>query len=343
MFNLYITESALKNIVLSEGQKPLESRSYLYKIIRRLRVIYVSANKPDISWRQQLEPDHHLALDFSQSDYIANIPAHPETVLQHPSSLFILDISVAESEAIKKSFGVLCMSSKQAHAASLLDINDEHTTGNGEPFGNGWATVLKGLGDIPSNALLLTDRYLFTRTSPRLGDGLTNVQSILNELLPMQFAGIYHVTIVFDRESLHASFTFDDIATRLNRLKQNLHRDYPINMEVLGITPDCEIYNKLHNRRIVSNYYIVKVEHKLAAFNGNKGTALQTITPQLLFTADSLNGSSSSPLKSIDYINAALRKFSRDLSELRDHSIYSYALNGKRMERCEEIKNRILK
>ena len=39
MFNLYITESALKNIVLSEGQKPQESRSYLYKIMRRLRVI----------------------------------------------------------------------------------------------------------------------------------------------------------------------------------------------------------------------------------------------------------------------------------------------------------------
>ncbi|MBP5345724.1 MAG: hypothetical protein J6Y99_05890 [Bacteroidales bacterium] len=343
MFNLFISESALRAIVQTEEQKPKADQSYLYKIIRLLPKLYVSAESADIAWSRNFPTGHPLPLDFSCSDYIRAIPTHPASVLQHPSSLFILDISALEAQAIQKSYGVLCMSSQQAHAASLLDVNDEHTTGNGEPFDKGWGTVLKSVHDLPSNALLLTDRYLFARTSPRLGDGLANVQSILNELLPLQFAAEYHVTIVFDKESLHPSYTFEDLATRLNRLKQNLHRDYPIHMEVLGITPDCEIYNKLHNRRIVSNYYIVKVEHKLAAFNGNKGTALQTITPQLLFTADSLNGSSSPPLKSIDYIHAALRQFSRDLAELRDHSIYRYALNGKHLDKCDGIINRILK
>jgi hypothetical protein len=122
-----------------------------------------------------------------------------------------------------------------------------------------------------------------------------------------------------------------------------LHRDYPINMEVVGITPSCEIYEELHNRRIVSNYYIVKAEHKLAAFNKNISTCQQTITPQVLFTVDSLNGNSTPPLKAIDHSIATIRDFSKSAPNLSNPSIYSYALNGKRMDKCMGIKNRLLK
>ena len=93
---------------------------------------------------------------------------------------------------------------------------------------------------------------------------------------------------------------------------------------------------------IISNYYLVEVSHKLAAFNGNKGTTMQAITPQVLFTLDSLNNHSTPPLKSIDQTIAALRKFSGSLPRLQDHSIYSYALNGRCVEQCEGIVSRLL-
>ena len=73
------------------------------------------------------------------------------------------------------------------------------------------------------------------------------------------------------------TYTFDDIASQLEIVKQQLKRDYPITMEVLGITSDCPIYNKLHNRMIISNYYMVEASHKLAAFNKEIGTARQLL------------------------------------------------------------------
>lgn len=94
---------------------------------------------------------------------------------------------------------------------------------------------------------------------------------------------------------------------------------------------------------ILINCFIVKAEHKLAAFDRNMGTAFQTITPQTLFTKDSLDRHSTSPLKSIEQTVSIIRNFSKSLPNQYDHSLYSYALNGKRVEKCNAIKNRLIK
>lgn len=320
MFNIIISQDVLERILTSEQKKPDKARSLLLELLQQQKI--------DVSPKLL--------------EYITCIPAHHEIVLQHPSSLFILDIPIVEAERIQKSYGVFCMSADAVDIAPLIDVNDEQTTGNQESLGKGWNTVLQGLRTIPSNALLLSDRYLFSKLSASQGNGIANVHAILDVLLPQRFLGEFHVTVVFDPQAVHKDYTFADIATRLNRIKQSLHRDYPITMEVLGITTKCPIYDKLHNRRIVSNYYIVKAEHKLAAFNGNKATSQQSITPQVLFTIDSLNGHSTPPLKSINQMASALRDFSRWIHTISDHSIYSYAVNGEWFERCGEIRNRLL-
>lgn len=273
-----------------------------------------------------------------------NLRQHPETVLKSPSSLYILDVQPAEALAIRRSFGVMCLSGDNPDIAPLIDVNDIHISNEHEKLGRGWDSVLDSVEKLPSNALLLTDRYLFAFRHPNAGDGLANIHDILNELLPQQFeGGDYHVTIVFDDRSKHSSYTFDEIATKLNRIKTQLGRNYPIMMEVLGITPDCSIYNKLHNRLIVSNYYLVEAGHKLAAFNKDQGTARQMLIPMTLFTEASLNGTSTPPLKAIEQTVSTLREFSKSLSQLSDHSVYLYAVNGKRMEKCMGIRNRLIK
>ena len=340
MFRIFIAETILKAIIEEEGKKIESSRSYIYKVLRERKTLYVSDDIPDKAWSECLKTEHNITADYSKSDYIKSIKDHPKTVLQHPSSLFILDITIAEAESIRTAFGVVCMSGKNVSTRFLIDTNDEHTIDEGEPFGNGWSTVLKSVKDVPSNALLLTDRYLFSATTPKYGNGVDNVQSILDTLLPKKFLGEYHVTIVFDNDSKSDNYKFNDIVYLLDNVKQALHRDYPINTEILGITSNSSIYDELHNRRIVSNYYIIKVEHKLAAFNKNVGTCLQTITPQMLFTVDSLNRNSTPPLKAIDHTIAAIREFSATAPK---SSGYCYALNDKRMEKCNGIKNRLLK
>lgn len=82
----------------------------------------------------------------------------------------------------------------------------------------------------------------------------------------------------------------------------------------------------------------------LVAFNKTVGTADQTITPQVLFTEDSLNRHSSAPLRSMEQIISTLREFSNSLSSpSTKHSSYDYAVNGQWMEKCMCIRNRLTK
>ena len=103
--------------------------------------------------------------------------------------------------------------------------------------------------------------------------------------------------------------------------------------------------HKLHNRMIISNYYLVEASHKLAAFNEDKGTARQMLIPMTLFTESSLNGNSTPPLDAIDHTLTTFHKFSKSLLYFPEsgHSTYLYAVNGKRMERFLSISNRLIK
>ena len=320
MFKVCISDAAYQRLVSAEEQKGTAGRSNLYKLLKQQPVQLLTASDNE------------------------RYRTHPEEVLKNPSALHILDMTHTEALAIQKTYGVMCMSSDCPDISPLIDVNDIHISNERERLGRGWDSVLDSVEKLPSNALLLTDRYLFAFRSPDAGDGLSNIHDILNELLPQQFSGgDYHVTVVFDDMSKHKSYTFDEIATKLNRIKTQLHRDYPIMMEVLGVTPDSSIYNKLHNRLIISNYYLVEAAHKLAAFNHDKGTARQTLLPMTLFTESSINGTSTPPLKAIDQTLSSLRDFSKSLSRLTDHSVYLYAVNGQRMEKCLGIRNRLIK
>ena len=320
MFKVIISDTTYQRIVGTEEQPTASGHSNLYKLLRQQPVVRLSAKDTE------------------------QLMSNPEDLLRHPSALYILDIPRLDAQAISQSYGVMCLSAEHPDISSLIDINDIHISNEREKLGRGWDTVLNSVERLPSNALLLTDRYLFAFNKPNAGDGIANIHNILRELLPQQFqGGDYHVTVIFDNINKATTYTFNDIATQLNRIKQQLGRPYPIMMEVLGITPDCSIYSKLHNRLIVSNYYMVEASHKLAAFNRDRGTARQTLLPLALFTESSLNGNSTPPLKAIDQTTATLSEFSKSLSRLHDHSVYYYAVNGKRMERCMAIRNRLIK
>jgi hypothetical protein len=269
---------------------------------------------------------------------------HPENVLKNPSALYILDISAADALAIQRMYGVMCLSSAAPDISPLIDINDEHTTEKKVPLGRGWDSVLDSVEHLPSNALILNDRYLFKTTNPIYGNGFDNVRSILTELLPCELHTKYHIAVIFDRDSIDPLYSFDIIAKRLNDIAQEFKKPYEIVTEVLGLSEGKDIYYKFHNRRIVSNYFVVKMDYSLAAFNKTEGTSEQTIIPQVLFTEDSLNNRSSAPLQSMQQITKALQSFSESLkSSSMNHNSYSYAVNGQRKERCLTITNRLIK
>ena len=317
MFKIYISDTIYHGIINRVEQSV---RPNLYKLLKQQPVQILTASENE------------------------EYKTHPENVMKNPSAVYILDITGAEALAIQRQYGVMCMSADNLDISPLIDVNDIHVSNEGEKLGRGWDSVLDSVEKLPSNALLLTDRYLFAFRSPNAGDGLANIKDILSQLLPQQFmGGDYHVTVVFDNINKHESYSFCEIATKLNNIKTQLGRDYPIMMEVLGITPDCPIYNKLHNRMILSNYYMVEASHKLAAFNKDMGTARQMLIPLTLFTESSLNGTSTPPLDAMNQTFLTLRDFSKSLPKLSDHTTYLYSVNGKVMEKCLGIRNRLLK
>ena len=219
MFKVFIAEKILRNIIQAESQRPNNSRSNLFKILRSAQNLYVAMDAPDLAWIKQLKADYGLTADTTRTEYIKKIPSKPESVLKNPSSLFILDISFAEAKKIQVEYGVICRSGVDTNVSTLIDINDEHTTDKNKPLGRGWDTVLDSVEFLPSNALILTDRYLFKTTNAKFGNGFDNVRSILTELLPRELNTTYHITVIFDKDSIHALYDFQTIAKRLNDIK----------------------------------------------------------------------------------------------------------------------------
>ncbi len=271
--------------------------------------------------------------------------AHPEDVLKHPSALYILDITPAEASDIQRQYGVMCLSGDNPDISPLIDVSDYFKPSPEKKKFRGWDRVLDSVEHLPSNALLLIDRYLFSSRSKSRGDGLDNVRHILSELLPKEFFGKdYHVTIVFNVEEKHRSYTFTEIASKLYDIARQLRPEYTIMVEVLGIRETCALYDDSHDRQIVSNYFFVEASHKLAAFDqDNKGTVSQSIIPWNLFTESSFTGDSSAPLESIDQTVACFRKFYAALSNEVEHDTYLYAVNGEMKNRCTGVRNRLLK
>lgn len=316
MFKVYISESSYKGITGSVAT----AQSYLGKLLKQ-------------------QP-----LQLLKEDDTKRYIAHPENVLKNPSALYILDIPAADALAIQRMYGVMCLSSNAPDITPLIDINDEHTTEKRVPTGRGWDSVLDSVEHLPSNALILNDRYLFKTTNAVYSNGFDNIRSILTELLPRELSTKYHIIVIFDRDEIDPLYNFNSIAKRLNDIALEFKKPYEIVTEALGLSEGKDIYYKFHNRRIVSNYFLVKMDYSLAAFDKNVGTSEQTIIPQVLFTEDSLNNHSSAPLKSMQQITKALNDFSGLLkSPSMDHNSYSYAINGQQKYQCLTITNRLLK
>lgn len=316
MFKVYISESTYRGIDASATTR----QSYLAKLL----------NKQPLHLLKEADTDRYKA--------------HPENVLKNPSALYILDIPAADALAIQRMYGVMCLSSSAPDITPLIDINDEHTTEKRVPTGRGWDSVLDSVEHLPSNALILNDRYFFKTANAVYGNGFENIRSILTELLPRELNTKYHIAVIFDRNEIDSLYNFKSIAKRIYDISLEFKKPYEIVTEVLGLSEGKDIYYKFHNRRIVSNYFVVKMDYSLAAFNKTEGTSEQTIIPQVLFTEDSLNKSSSAPLKSMQQITKALKSFSESLkSPSMDHNSYSYAINGQCKNQCLTITNRLIK
>lgn len=338
MLKIFITAEILADIIGKESVKNERESSIMYRILKKKYAhIYVGTiAAKSISKIANFKQMIDSVIDSSKKDYVDNIPYNPKSVLEEPNAIFILNISKEKATDISRKYGVLCFSTDDINEKKLLDPNLEYSPCTNDNYG-GWEPILHSVNNLPINSLVLIDRYLFVNDKSHFANGINSVYSILKTLLPEEFdkQNHFHVTIVFDPELKRRRMDFAELASKINKKKHELSKPYFIDMELIGIPSNSRFYNDTHNRRIISNYFIVRAEHQLGAFFGSKSSCSQTLTPQRLFTFYSLNGHSDPPLKSIAQTSNTLRELSNILKQEIISGACYYALNGKQIGAVE--------
>lgn len=234
----------------------------------------------------------------TDAEYINDIPKNSSRVLENPNAVFLLNIEAKVAENIQNKYGVICQSI-DCIDDDVLTKAYEYDVYDGQE-GVDWTIYFdKSNHSLPSNALIICDRYIFSadsKTSPKIAQdvleqGLSNIRGILNSVLPKRHNGEYNVLIVFDSSTFKQDEKielemFKSIVVNLKDFADGNKkvRHYKIRFDIISIDHNCINYKMLHNRRIISNYFLVRAEYKLRAFKDNVSTVSQTIFYDALFS-----------------------------------------------------------
>lgn len=298
MISIFTTKENLESICLDEKKQPW------LNILFKLKQVFV--DDADI-FMDDVDPENdpfyildemQVNIDPSKKDFINDIPENPALVLSQPSSIYLLNISPAKAFQIQKDYGVICQSTNnlnhtplsQPHISTEL-LEDE--------IDKSWKKIIARFMNLPSNSLIIIDAHLFdedrfdnAKNCYDTGhqDGLNNISEIINCMLPQTFKGVYHIgVLITDMDKAEAggrsrsNLTNEQIALAINRLKKGFNRDYAINIEVVFIDPADDGHKLIHNRRVISNYFMLTADYKLAAFRNGKSKCDQTIAIHPLF------------------------------------------------------------
>lgn len=324
-------------------------------------------DQPDSEW-EALDRD---GVNIHEKDsFVREALDNPQTRLSHPSDVYFYDNS-ERSRITAADYGTLVLTDVPNTSRYLTRqwkspriTSDQNCS---------WTTILEKFHKgktPPSNSLIIIDRYLFAggvKTDYR--NGIRNVFGILNELLPLTFAGEYHVLLVFDDTQIgqpkqdaqnNKPATVDDIARGLQKIKAKLGRPYVPTIEILTVNRnvDAETFSKTHDRKIISNYYMIRCEHGFSAIQPPIGRMndIDYIGPgkgvwdEQIFRYESLYAGidaddddlelSSLPIRSCEHTLAFLRDYYDKLKEGRKG--YAYVCNGNKKVPIECLKNRLI-
>lgn len=311
-------------------------------------------DQPDSIW-EIIDRDGIIVHD--NDSYLSGIHENPISVLDKPSDIYFVDRET-KRKYLNNNPGVLISSQKSASAIPLK-ASWEKVLRRGENFS--WDSffrpdVLNKV--IPSNALILVDRYMF---SDSFKNGVQNLMNILDSVLPADMNGTYQVLLITDNDAALKDGSINDIDTAVSEIQcviPSLERSYAIDLEILMVktlgpstgykrTPRekalRDFYGETHDRHIFSNYFIVSADHALSAVKeSNKGNLIatykQTIKFETLYAGidNKYQDLKSLPLKSAEDFYEAVIKF-RDSTE----PDCLYYINSKRGN-VKNIRNRLL-
>lgn len=354
MFRVFISASSLEQLCLNEMSRPQQEQSNWFVLLTKQNVIYLdkdicqgwSCEDPLFIFSQSYE----IKLKEASVDYNAALDTNPQDILKHPHDAFLLDINQAKADAIQSQYGVVCQSTKDLSHCIMSEAGCHFSLNKGE-ITHTWSELFADKERVPANSLIIVDRYLFgyeskLRSSYR--DGVTNIKQILSSALPDNVNCNFHVLVIFDALSSNDfNFNLDAVAKEFEDYKVNvLKRPYPVDIELFSVSSKNLQYSETHNRRILSNYYIVTADHLLKVFRED-GSSITTQGLNLDYSfSEGLRDRSDMPQKSIDYLLDKLKVLfysaCTDIINGKPHSAeYIYYINGLQDSLCH-LKNRLI-
>lgn len=227
----------------------------------------------------EVEPEY--LEEVGEQAFLTLVSTLTPDVINDSHAIFILDIDEDKAAEISQKYGVICHSFNTHPESNPIFQEGIEKNVEKKEKGRGWHELLVSDTVFPSNGLIFVDRYLFSKDSDGITgqDGIDNAYEVLDRILPMNLGVPYNVLFVFDASTLsvHNGVTFDTISTQLKNLKTRLKRPYDVIIETISIDHNDMNYDETHNRRILSNYFIVRVDRSLKAFRPTHSLYSQSI------------------------------------------------------------------
>lgn len=311
-------------------------------------------DQPDSVW-EIIDRDGIIVHDHDS--YLNRIQENPSSVLDNPGDIYFVDRNT-KKKYLGENAGVLVSAQKSASAIPLKK-SWSRVLRKGESFS--WdaffrSDVINKI--IPSNSLILVDRYMFSK----FDDGVQNLMDILDSILPATMNGDYHVLVITDEDEVLDDKTQDSpsaAAYEMQCVVPSLDRPYRIILEVLMVktlgklpvgyrktAQDIALMNfyaETHDRHIISNYFIVSADHALCAVKEAKDGHLvasfkQTLRFESLYAGldNKEQDLNSLPAKSSDDFINAVKRFTNSVNPK-----CSYYINAKAGD-VSKIRNRLL-
>ena len=282
MLEVYATQKAIETLVGSGHNNPNWDK--LLRLDSCVKV-YVDTDEETLN---QLMLDNDIELEADSENILEKIKGRDDAVvLCHPVSIYFPSINVQKASDIQSRYGVLCQG--DSHITDDNMLSKVHKTVHIGSKPHNWKEILSSIANIPSNAILINDQYLFSRGRENADGkinfgGLANLRRILDTLLPINFDAktSFHVTVVINEESVkYKSYvgSFEKVypLTKISKMIKeeirNLRRySTPIQVEVLSVDTSTNTRDEcklVHDRYILTNYAIIDCTHAFDAFDDN--------------------------------------------------------------------------
>lgn len=290
MLSVYTTENIISTIYKDNENKYDVWYDFITKIRPSMNVLLDEGSDYDDNdynpvYIFEKDFDIDIKPEYIKSDstetYISQVVSMRPNEISNPCAIFILNVDKKTADLISQKYGVICHSFDENPADCPIFQEGIEKSVDKNETGRGWFELFDNQSVSPSNSLVFVDRYLFAKDSGGITsqDGLDNVFDILDKLLPKKLDVDYHVLFAFDASTINTTNgdSFEQISTQLNRLTLRLNRPYRIIVETVSIDKNDFNYDETHNRRILSNYYIIRVDRSLKAFRQKKSLYSQSL------------------------------------------------------------------